>query len=154
MLFPDLLAHVVDGLKEQQRLKRGESSAEITGRRRSWNPLCVERVEIRFIGSPRFQMIETRPAGQQVVGDVENVIGLGVGRIDLEDVDSSVDRLAKSELLDHLGDRAESSAGHGLLLFRQLVSCAWRVRNRPHAGPSRLINSFVQSALAFAELFA
>ena len=38
-------------------------------------------IEIDFVVAPQFEMLQTRAAGQQVVGDVQHVIGFGVGQI-------------------------------------------------------------------------
>ena len=56
-------------------------------------------------------MLQAGSSGQEVVGDVEYVVGLMVGQMDLEQAERGVDRLVQAELLDEQMDSPDAAVG-------------------------------------------
>ena len=70
--------------------KRRQKSPAVVG---IGNAASPQGVEIRLVAAQQFQVLQTRSSGQQVVGDVEHVIGVVVGQMDLQQPEALVDRL-------------------------------------------------------------
>jgi len=79
-------------------------------------------------------MLKACTAGEQVQGDVENMIGFVIGCVQFENGSGGIDVFTQVELLDQLHDDADSAAGDGLLFFCKLKlrgrrSNHWRAKN-------------------------
>ena len=146
--FDDVAVHVDGGLLEElvrlfrphglprfvdRRLQRFdlsgrlEAATEISRRRRIGNPLRPQRVEIRFVVAFVFEVFQTRPIGQRVVGDVEHVIGLVIRKMDLQQFDVSIDRLDQSAFASqrvHQPDAAVTDRLSAIGEFELNVACS------------------------------
>ena len=84
LLLPDLQPRLVEHV--HQSIDR--AAARSAGRsRRPWSgreSAVPQGVQIRLVVAPQFQVLQARSAGQQVVGDVQHVVRLAVGQVDLE----------------------------------------------------------------------
>jgi len=57
-----------------------ESSTEVSGRDEIRNSFGAQCVQISFVLSSQFEMLQTRTAGEQVAGHVEHMIGFTAGQ--------------------------------------------------------------------------
>jgi len=53
-----------------------KASTEVPRRRRVWNPLRAQRVEIALVLAAQLNVLQARPAAQDVIGDTQDVIRL------------------------------------------------------------------------------
>jgi hypothetical protein len=58
---------------------------------------------------------------QRVVGDVEDVVGLVIGQVDLEQVQSFVDGLGQPDLLSESVNESDAAVGDGPVAARHVV---------------------------------
>ena len=70
-------------------------------------------IQVHFVVAPQFQMLQAGAAGQQVVSNVEHVIRLVIGHVDLEQLQARVDALVQAERFDHSMDQADPSGCNG-----------------------------------------
>src|SRR3977135_3379828 len=81
---PDALANLVEDVDEGGDVRRSKTAAEIAGRGRVGSAVSAQGVEIDFVLAAQFQVLQTGAVAQRVVGEVEDVIGLVVGKMNLE----------------------------------------------------------------------
>ena len=86
LLFPELHACVIEDVLEEVDFIRVETSAIIAGGSGVGNALGAEGIEKGGVVAAYFDVLETRAVTQSVDGEVENVIGVGIRVVDLEDV--------------------------------------------------------------------
>ena len=61
--------------------------------------MCPEGVEIDLVVAPHLQVLQAAAAGQEVVGDVQDVVALVIRQVPLEQVEAFVDGPDEPELL-------------------------------------------------------
>jgi len=152
LLTPDFKPRMVKRFHQQVDRDSAEPPAEIACGRRIWNALSAYRIQIGFVVSQQLQMLQTGSSGKQVIGDVQHMIGLGIGQIDLEQVQRLIDHLVQCELANHLMDQADPACGDG---FRAIGYLVIDIRSRDHgafAAHLAFIQTFLNSSLACLEL--
>ena len=91
----------------------GEAAAEVAGGGGVGDAVGAEGVEEGLVVAAQFDVLEAGAVAQGVVGDVEDVVGLVVGQVELEQVESLVDGLGQAEFADQELDGADAAAGDG-----------------------------------------
>ncbi len=155
LLPPDFDARLVEHFLQEVDVGRGEPPAEVAGRGRIGNPPRAERIEVNLVGAAQFEMFEARPAGQQVVGDVQHVIRLVVRQVELQQVQAVVDRRGQSQLLHHQMQRSEAAGRDGPRAVGDLIVDVRGRQHRPFgAGVVVLVQTKFDAALAVCELLS
>ncbi len=90
---PDVEAHVIDDLHEDLDVDLLEPPAKIAGRGGIGNTLGAEDVEINLVVAAQLDVLQAGSAAKDVVRNVEHVVGLVIGQVDLEQTQVAVDRL-------------------------------------------------------------
>ena len=85
LLQPDPLARAVDALLQRQNVGRFKAPGEVSGRGWIGTPLRPQAVEIVFVLTAQFQVLQPNPTGQDVVGEVPDGITFMIGQMDLAD---------------------------------------------------------------------
>ena len=91
LLGPDALAGAVDGIHEIQDITPAEPATEVARGGGIGDALGIQGVEISLVVSEPLQMLELGAAGQDVQGDVQDMIGLVVGEMAFEQMQFVVD---------------------------------------------------------------
>jgi hypothetical protein len=94
-----------------------ETATEISRRGGVGNSRGTQSVQIRFVLSPQFQVLQAPPIAQRVIGDVQDVVGLMVRQVELEQVQPLINRRRQTERprqLMHKRDAAVSRADGSL----------------------------------------
>jgi len=117
---PDFDADIVDGVHQLPDRALVEAAAEVAGRRRVGDHAGAEHVEEGHVVAPHLDVVEHAPAAQRVERDVQDVVRLPVGVVDLEDVQSCVDAIDEPHLLGKPVDRREPAIGHGVDALRHV----------------------------------
>src|SRR5260370_33020598 len=86
---PDAQACLIEDLEQDLNMGVAETPAEVPGRGWVGNAAGAERVEEDFVLATEFEVFQTRPTAQGVVGDVYPVIGFVVGQRNLKQVQRS-----------------------------------------------------------------
>jgi hypothetical protein len=96
--LPDLHALVVDDALQRVDVGGAEATEEVAGRGRVGDARGAQGVEVGLVGAEPFEVLQARAAGQDVVGQVEDVVGLEVWQVALEQVKFAVDGVGQAEL--------------------------------------------------------
>jgi hypothetical protein len=86
-----------------------EAAQKVSGRRRVRKATRSEHGHERLVLAKRIEILEATPTGQHVVGESEHVVGLVVGLVPLQQVESRVDRLGQAETPDQGMDGTDPS---------------------------------------------
>ena len=121
LLLPDPHPGVVEGLLQGIDTPDIESPAEVPARGRVGNPPGPEGVEISLVVPQELQVLEPRAARQQVVGDVQNVVRLAIGQVNLQQVETVVDLAVETQPFHQQMHRADSTRGDRPSSIRDLV---------------------------------
>jgi len=148
---PYLDADLVDGVHELLDVGRGEPPAEVARRGGVVNARGADGVEVVLLVAesrciPMY--IGTRPAAEDVVCEVEDVIGLVVRQVELEQMDVVVQRLDQPDLPGQQMHRPDAAAaypprpvGHLVMNVAGREHRPPRIGRRPCAEPT--LNSFL-----------
>ena len=71
----------------------GETAAEVPGGGRVGNSLGSQGVEVDLVIAPQFEVLDPLAAGEDIEGDVQDVVGFVVREMPLEQVKIAVDLL-------------------------------------------------------------
>jgi len=94
MLLPDFQASTVDSLHQLNGFEFIKTSTEVTCGCWIRNPLGSQRIEISLIGSAMLDVIQAGATSEQVHGDVQHMIRVVVGQVQLEHGGGFVDVLS------------------------------------------------------------
>ena len=107
---PDLQPCFVEGLHQVANVVRREAAAEVVGRGRVGDAVGSQGVEIHFIVAAQFEIFQTRCSAQRVIGNVEHVIGLVIGSMKLEQLQTFIDPPIEPDVADELVNRTDAAA--------------------------------------------
>ena len=126
LLVPDLDPGLIEDVLEDLDVVGGEAAAEVAGGGGVGDAVGAQGVEEDVVVASQFDVFEAGAVAQGVVGEVEDVIALVIGEVELEQVESLVDGLDEAELADQQLDGADAAAGDGPGLGRRPRSGCWR----------------------------
>ena len=86
-----------------------EAPAEVPGGGRVGEALGPQPVEEDPVAAARLDVLQALPAAQRVVGDVQHVVGLVVGLVQLQQLQRRVDLAGQPDLADQLRDQADTA---------------------------------------------
>ena len=119
--LPDLHTLLVDDAREGVDVGGGEAAQEVAGGGRVGNALGAEGVEVGFVVAEQFEVLQALAAGQEVVGDVEDVVGLEVRQVTLQQVQVAVDGIGQAQLPDQQVEGAEAAGAQTAGLVADLI---------------------------------
>ena len=90
---------------------RREAAAEVAGGGGVGDAAGAQGVEEDLVVAAQFDVLEAGAVAQGVVGDVEDVVGLVVGQVELEQVQALVDGVDEAELAGQGVDGADAAVG-------------------------------------------
>src|SRR5512135_1198012 len=75
-----------------------------------WDAVGAQGVEEDGVVTPQFDVVEAGAVAQRVVGEVQDVVGLVVGEVELQQMEPLVDGLGQAELPHEQLDGADAAA--------------------------------------------
>jgi hypothetical protein len=96
--LPDPHPLLVDDALERTDVGAPEAAQEVAGGGRVGDALGAQGVEVGLVGTEPFEVLQARAAGQDVVGEVEDVVGLEAGQVALQQVQVAVDGVGQAHL--------------------------------------------------------
>src|ERR1700751_6058345 len=72
--------------------------------------LCAQDIEVGFVVAEQFQVIDGFVSDQEVVCQIEDMVGFKIGHVSFEQMQVVVDRLGQTELLDQQKKGSQASA--------------------------------------------
>src|ERR1019366_4031786 len=110
LLLPEFHACVIENVLEEVDFVGVETSAIIASGGGIRKALGTEGVEKGGIVAAQLDVLEARAVAESVVGD-EDVIGIGIRQVQLEDVQPSIDRLDQSDVLGQFVEQGNATEG-------------------------------------------
>jgi hypothetical protein len=111
LLFPEFHPCVIEDILEKVDLVRAEASAIIASGGGVRNALGAEGIKKGGVVAEQFDVLETRAVAQSVHGEVDDVIGVGIGQVQFEDVQLSIDGFNQSDVLGKFVEQRNSAEG-------------------------------------------
>ena len=116
----------VDGLHQVQDVGLAEPAAEVAFGGRVGDAHGAEGVEIDLIVAEPLEVLEAAAAGEEVEGDVQDVVGLEIGEVALQQVEVVVDGGDQAGARERPGAWRRCRRGRGPGRARPVRSGCWR----------------------------
>ena len=116
----------VDGLHQVQDVGLAEAAAEVAFGGRVGDAHGAEGVEIDLVVAEPLEVLEASAAGEEVEGDVQDVVGLEIGEVALQEVEVVVDGGDQSGAAGDQEQGADAAGGEALDAPRPARSGCWR----------------------------
>ena len=132
-----------------------EAAAEVAGGGRVGDAAGAQGVEEDFVVAAQFEVLQAGAVAQGVVGEVEDVVGLVVGQVDLEQVQAVVDGVDEAELAGQGVDGADAAVADAAGAVGDLVvDVAGGEHRLAAAAQVGLVEAALDAALAVGQLLA
>ena len=113
LLLPDPQSGLVEDVHQPLDIRRREAAAEVPGGGGVGDAFGPQGVEIDLVVAADLQMFQAAAAGQEVVGDVQDVVALVIRQVPLQQVEALVDVVDQSDLLGQQVDGPDATGGDG-----------------------------------------
>ena len=97
LLGPDAEAGTIDGVHQSLDVGRREAPAEITFGGGIGNSLGAQGVEIDYVGATQFEMFDPLATGDDIEGDVQDMVGFVIGQMSFEKVEVPIDTVDQAD---------------------------------------------------------
>jgi hypothetical protein len=156
LLSPESQPGIIVDILEAVDLFGTEASTIIAGGGGIGSALGAEGVEKRGVVAAQFHVLETSAVAQGVDGEVENVIGIVIGELNLEHMQASIDGVNEADVEGEFveqRDTAESGAIDAFVKFEVNVSTA--AKNRlGEIGKFAFVEASLDNSVACVEFLA
>ena len=109
LLGPDPQPRLIDRVHQREDIGLGEATAEVAGSGRVGDAFGPQGVEVDLVVAPQFEVLDAQAAGEDIEGDVQDVVGFVVGEMPLEEVELVVDLPDESDLLSQEEDGPDAA---------------------------------------------
>jgi hypothetical protein len=107
-----------------------EAAAEIALRGRVGNPRRAQGVQKHLVVAAQFDVFQPHARAHRIVGQVQHVIRLVIGQMDLQHLHAAVDRLDQAALAGQFVNRADAPHAHAADLLRDFLADVLRREHR------------------------
>ena len=121
LLLPDLEPGLIEDILEGLDVVSSEAAAEVARGGGVGDAVGAQGVQEDDVVAPQFDIVEAGPVAQRVVGEVQDMVGLMVGEVELEQMESLIDGRIEAELADQELNGADAAAGDGSNFNRGFV---------------------------------
>src|SRR5208283_1795613 len=121
LLGPDSQPRLIDSVHQSHDVLLGEATAEIPGCGGVGDTHGAQSVEINLVVAPQFEMLDFLAAGQDVIGDIQDMVGLVIGQMPFEEMEIAVDIADQPGPASQQVEGADSASGKTLNAVRQFV---------------------------------
>src|SRR5208282_3705791 len=152
LLGPDSQPRFVDSVHQSHDIVLGEAAAEIPGCGGVGDTHGAQGVEVNLVVAPQFEMLNFLAAGQDVVGDIQDMVGFVVGQMPLEEMEIAVDIADQPGPASQQVNGTDSASGETLDAVRQFVVDVGSGHHRFFAfGSWPILDALEDSPFAFVE---
>jgi hypothetical protein len=109
LLGPDTEAGTIEDVHQGFNVGRCESPAEITRGSGVRNSLGTQGVEIDLVVAPKFKVFHSLTAGNNVKGNVQDMVGFVIGQMPFEKVEILIDTVDQANLLSQHENGADAA---------------------------------------------
>ena len=156
LLLPEFHPSVIEDVLQTIDLFGAETSAIIAGGSGIGSALGAESVEKRGVVAAQLHVLETSAVTQGVDGEVEDMIGIVIREVYLQDVQTSIDGVNQADVLGEFvesGDAAEGRAIDAVVEFEVKVSTATK-DGLGEVGKFAFVEASLDESFAGAEFLA
>ena len=121
LLGPDPQSRLIDGVHQGDDVGLGEAAAEVSFRGGVGEALGTQGIEINLIVASQFDVFDSLSAGQDVEGDVQDMVGFVIGQMSLQDVEVVVDVADQADPPRQQVHGADSAGGEALDAIGEFV---------------------------------
>src|SRR6185369_7233116 len=118
---PDAFADVVERIDQRVDVGGAEAAAEIARRGGIGNALGADGVEEDLVLTAQFDVLDTGAAAQRVVREVENVIGLVIRQVNLEQAEPFVDGAGEADAMAQEVQRPDAAVSDAAATLGKFV---------------------------------
>src|SRR5271156_4018215 len=118
---PHPQAHLVNGIHQADDFPLVKAAAEIASRGGVRDAAGAKGIEEYFVVTAQLDVLQTSSFTQGVIRNVDNMVGLKIGQMDLKHVQMLVDRLSQAQLPNELGDDADAAVCHAMAAIGEFV---------------------------------
>ena len=155
LLGPDAQTRLMHGVLQPADRRLVEAAAEVAGGGRVRNAAGAQGVEEDLVVAAEFQVLQTRAVAQGVVGEGQDVVGLVVGEMELEQVQAVVDGVDEADPACQGVQSADAAAADGAGAVGDLVADVGGGEHRPSAAVHvGFVEAAPDAALAVGQLSA
>src|SRR6202021_5638 len=119
--LPHQQAFAVDHVHQFVNVTGRETSQEIASGGGIGDPLGTQEVEVGFVITEQFEVIDGSSACQHVVGQIENVVGFKVGHMAFEEMEFGIQGSRQSQPLHQQQKGSQASAAKSFGLVSQII---------------------------------
>src|SRR4029077_10563727 len=117
----DAPSGLVGGVHQRQDIAVGEAATEVSLGGGIRDALGAEGVEEDLVVAPQLDVLDALPSGEDVEGDVQDVVGLVIGAMDLEKMEVVVDVTDQAGRPRHQEHGTNAASGKPLDTIGQFV---------------------------------
>jgi hypothetical protein len=121
LLSPNPLPHRVGDLHEIEDVGFFKATSKVPAGSRIRNALGAQSIEEGLIIAPQLNILQPHSLEQRVVGQIQHMVALMIGKVLLEQMQPGVDLLPQPQFVDHQMDRADAPAVHRPGLLGHLI---------------------------------
>ena len=114
LLGPDPQPRLVEGVHQGHDVGLGEAAAEVAGGGGVGDALGAQGVEVDLVVASQFEVFDPFAAGQDVEGDVQDVVGFVIGEMPLEEMEVVVDVADQAGPASQQEHGADAAGGEAL----------------------------------------
>jgi hypothetical protein len=96
LLLPDPQPGLVEDAHQPLDIGLGETTAEVPGGSRVGDASCPQGIQVDLVVASDLDVLQVTAAGQEVVGDVRDVVALVIRQVQLQEVEALVDVVDQS----------------------------------------------------------
>src|SRR5512135_538783 len=111
LLFPDPQPGPVEDVHQPLDIGLGEAPAEVPGGGRIGDAVGPEGIQVDLVVAADLEVLQATAAGQEVGGDIEDVITLVIGQVPLQEMEVLVDVLDQADLPGQEVDGPDAARG-------------------------------------------
>ena len=111
LLRPDLPADAVEDGLQTEDSNLVEAAAEVAGGGGIGNATRPQGVQVGTVATKQLQVFQASPPGQQVVGDIEYMVAVVIGQMDLQQAEMRINHLGQTETAGQQVHRTNSTMG-------------------------------------------
>ena len=152
LLGPDPQPRLIDGVHQGHDIMLGEAAAEIPGGGGVGDPHGAQGVEIDLVVAPQLEVFDPFAAGQDIVGDVQDMVGFVIRQMPFEEMEIAVDIADQPGPASQQVHGTDATRTEALDTIGQLVMDVGGGHHRLVAlRPGPILDAFENSPLAFVE---
>ena len=121
LVRPDLQTRVVDDVEEDLNAVRGKAATEVSRRGGVGEAAGTQGVQQDLIVAQEFEVLQASAAAQRQIGQGEHMVRFMIGEVELEQLQTSVQRINEAKPACEGMNETDAAAGHAAVTLGDLI---------------------------------